>query len=142
MAAYCDSYETLTAEKEAENQTSHFKTVVEAFVEANPLLRNLRSFDIRGAHTWDEVLKTVDSAKEVYESKAKGKKGIHIRAARGLSQNANDISPWLELLPDGDYSSVICGGLKLVFGVSFENDDCQTGIKSHIGCGRSGICSK
>ncbi|CAG8949095.1 hypothetical protein HYFRA_00002224 [Hymenoscyphus fraxineus] len=110
--------ETVAREKEAEKQTAHFRTIIVAFSEANSLPKNLKGFDIRGAHDWDEVLETVDSAKAAYGDKAKGKKGIHIRAGRGISNRANNLSPWLELLPDGDYSSIICGGLKLVFGAA------------------------
>ncbi|CAG8981062.1 hypothetical protein HYALB_00008216 [Hymenoscyphus albidus] len=113
-----DSIETVAREKEAERQTAHFRTIIVAFSEANSLPKNLKGFAIRGAHDWDEVLETVDSAKEAYGNKAKGKKGIHIRAGRGMSNKANDLSPWLELLPNGDYSSMICGGLKFVFGAA------------------------
>ena len=90
---------------------------MEDFVRARPTRKTPSSFDVRGKHTWDEVLREVDNAKEVYELKAKGNKGMHIRVGRAIGAHSDVVSPWLELLPNGDYSSIICGGLKFVFGV-------------------------
>ena len=74
-------------------------------------------FNIRGVHTWEEVMEKASQAEEVYQDKAKGKKGIFRRSWRKVGDAGPAINPWLELLPDGDYSSILCGGLKLVFGV-------------------------
>lgn len=91
---------------------------METFLKVGPLPKSLKSFNIREAHNWAEVLDVVESAKEAYEKKAKGKSGIAIKAGRYVSNKADVISPWLELLPNGDYSTVICGGLKFVFGAA------------------------
>ena len=76
-----------------------------------------RRFDIRDKHTWEEVMRTAIEAEQVYQEKAKGKSGLVRRAWRNIGDSQSVINPWLELLPNGEYSSIICSGLKLVFTV-------------------------
>lgn len=67
--------------------------------------------------TWEDVLIEVEKARESWENKAKGKKGLFRKRARDGCDKARLANPWLELLPGGDYGSTVLGGLKLIFGV-------------------------
>lgn len=87
------------------------------FIQQGHSPATLQSFSIDGAHSWAEVLDQVELAKEEYDRKAKGKKGMFRKAGRYIGDHADIIDPWLQLIPDTDYSSVVCGGLKFVFGV-------------------------
>ena len=44
-------------------------------------------------------------------------KGIR-KVFRMVSNLTPGLDPWLKLLPNGDYTSVVCGCLKLIFGVN------------------------
>jgi hypothetical protein len=74
--------------------------------------------NVRGTHSWDEVIRAAKDAEAAYHAEAKkGAKG----AVRGYLRRFGDysaaITPWIGLLPSDQYFSVLCGGLKLVFGV-------------------------
>ncbi|KAJ8122739.1 hypothetical protein ONZ43_g1137 [Nemania bipapillata] len=105
-------------QKMAKERTAHFQIAIESFVEHHPMPDSLTSFNIRDSHSWVEVMAQVESAKQVYEDKAKGKSGALVQAGRYVSENTNSINPWLEFIPNSDYSSVICGGLKFIFGAA------------------------
>jgi hypothetical protein len=71
-------------------------------------------------HSIDDVIKAVDDAKTAYEEK--GQKGhFHLirKAFRKLGNNTDACASWLGLLPaETEYLSIICGGIKLILGVS------------------------
>lgn len=67
--------------------------------------------------TWEEVLEEVQNAKGHWESKTTGLMGMPCRAFRGVEKSAQYANPFLKLFPDGEYTSILCGGLKLIFGV-------------------------
>ncbi|KAJ4354144.1 uncharacterized protein N0V89_005877 [Didymosphaeria variabile] len=74
--------------------------------------------NIRGAHSWDEVIRAAKDTEAAYiEEAKKGAKG----AVRGYLRQFGDYSatatPWIGLLPNDKYFSVLCGGLKIVLGV-------------------------
>jgi hypothetical protein len=65
------------------------------------------------------VLKEATDAIEDYDSREIGWRGIFTRGMRNLGAAANDgaVDPWLDLLPDSQYTSIVFGGLKLIIGV-------------------------
>lgn len=91
---------------------------MEAFIQEQPSRTVLKGFDIRGQHSWAEVMGQLDLAKQSHEDKAKGRQGVLRKGARWFSNHVETIDPWVRLIPETDYSSVICGGLKFVFAVS------------------------
>lgn len=101
----------------ASDETERFKDIMEAFIREQPSRTVLKEFDIRGRHSWVEVMSQLDLAKQSYEDKAKGRQGVVRRAGRWFSDNVDTIDPWVRLIPETDYSSVICGGLKFIFAV-------------------------
>lgn len=77
----------------------------------------LLEFNIRDKHSWDEVLREAQFAEQKYNRKAKGVRGIGHRIFRVVGDNAAAANPWLKVLPNDGYTSVLCGGLKLIFEV-------------------------
>ena len=69
-------------------------------------------FKIREKHTWDEVLQQATFAESQYKS------SNQVRLIfRGIGDHAPGIAPWLGLIPDGEYTSILCGGLKMILKV-------------------------
>ena len=75
-------------------------------------------------HTWQEVEDIIEQACKAYEMKGKtgslGRiRGLGRKIVKYSSKATDGIDGqgWLSLLPTGDYSGILCGGLKLVFGV-------------------------
>ncbi|KAK3319533.1 hypothetical protein B0T19DRAFT_487870 [Cercophora scortea] len=116
----------------AEQQREMFKDIMDDFLKDRPLPKSLKSFNIRAAHSWSEVMEQVASAKEAYDQKSQGKHGVVVKFGRYFSDHANSIDPWLELIPDTDYSSVVCGGLKFVFAAAAEHSKVRSKIMDAI----------
>jgi len=69
-------------------------------------------------HTWSEVLQEVENASNQYDE-PDGAWGKIRKAFRKSADKADIASAWLTLLPNqSEYFSVLCGGLKLIIGVS------------------------
>ncbi|MCJ1270774.1 hypothetical protein MMC22_010671 [Lobaria immixta] len=78
----------------------------------------LAAFEIASAHEWEDVEAEADNAIKVYNTKGKiWQKNPARVTGRAMGKIAPAIQAWLELLPDGEYTSIVCGALKLVFGV-------------------------
>lgn len=76
--------------------------------------------NMKETHTIDEVIKAIDDAKAAYDEKEQ--KGFFAplrKAFRKLGENEELGKAWLGLLPgESQYFSIICGGIKLILGVS------------------------
>ena len=48
---------------------------------------------------------------------ADGSKNRFRKICRATQNYAIGMKPWLDLIPNGNYTSVLCGGLKIAFGV-------------------------
>ncbi|KAK3690516.1 hypothetical protein B0T22DRAFT_193765 [Podospora appendiculata] len=116
----------------AKQQGETFKDVLDGFLKDRPLPKRLQSFNIRAVHSWSEVMEQVASAREAYDQKAQGKRGVVIKFGRYFSDRAKSIDPWLALVPDTDYSSVVCGGLKFVFAAAAEYSTVRSKIMDAI----------
>ena len=75
--------------------------------------KSVAAFDIREKHTWDEVFREAALAESQYKNAGKVR-----QVFRSMGDNASLIEPWLGLIPDGDYTSSLRGGLKLIFQVT------------------------
>lgn len=71
-------------------------------------------------HTLTSLMDSVDSAaKDFKEKSEQGLWGNIRKVYRQFGQQEATFRAWLELLPtDSEYFSVVCGGLKLILGVS------------------------
>ena len=97
------------------SQTDLFYQVIEIYRKATKGRHLPPDFDIKKAHNWDEVYQ----AAKLAEAKCKkdGTRSIFSKVARGIQRSAPAVEPWLGMIPDGDYTSVLCGGLKMAFRV-------------------------
>lgn len=75
----------------------------------------VKSLDLSGTHSWDEVLQIVRFTEDTYL--AAGRRGPR-QLARFIADQAESVMPALRLIPNGFYTSIVCGGLKLVFELS------------------------
>jgi len=76
---------------------------------------NVRSLDLSATHSWDEVMRLVkDSEAKYLEAGRSGPR----RVTRFIGAYSESVLPFLRLIPNGFYTSIICGGLRLVFEVS------------------------
>ena len=76
---------------------------------------NARSIDLSATHSWDEVMRVVKDTEAAYLEA--GRSGLR-RAGRSIGARSESVLPYLRLIPNGFYTSIICGGLKLVFELS------------------------
>ncbi|KAF2174221.1 hypothetical protein M409DRAFT_49080 [Zasmidium cellare ATCC 36951] len=77
---------------------------------------NAKNFDLHEPRSWSAVLNEGFAAKGAYESRHKGWKGSLFRGSRKIADNASTITTVLErTLPSGEYSSIVCGAVILVF---------------------------
>lgn len=66
--------------------------------------------------TWDEVEETMKLVSEEFLTSS-GKRAAIRRFFDRLGDNGSIFSAWLGLLPDGEYSSIVCGAFKLIIKV-------------------------
>ncbi|KAM7222207.1 hypothetical protein V8F06_002479 [Rhypophila decipiens] len=79
-------------------------------------------------HTWEDVLAEVDRAQSIY-SDASGAWGKIQKGLRRFGSNAKAFEAWAGLLPaETEYTSVLCGGLKLIFGAAARLHDLRSDI--------------
>ena len=76
----------------------------------------VRPLDLGGTHTWDEVMQLVKDTETKYLEA--GRNG-HRRLFRYIGAQSDSVVPFLRLIPNGTYTSIVCGGLKLIFELSF-----------------------
>ena len=83
--------------------------------------------NMRGAHSWDEVVQAARHAEAVYLAETKrGATGLMRGYFRYVGDYSASAAPWVGLLPNDKYFSVLCGGLKLVLGVPIDR------VRSHL----------
>jgi hypothetical protein len=73
---------------------------------------SISALDLRGKHSWDDVLRVAKDAEAVYLQA--GGKGLR-KAGRFITAKSEAMLSYLQLVPNGIYTSILCGGLKLVF---------------------------
>lgn len=118
-------------------ESDNFLATADVFTDEDALLDSQRAFsealqeyekdadpkyktgiDLRAVHTWEEVIKQVETACDEY--KGVGKEGIMTSIRCGLRNfhtAAPAIEAWLKLLPSTSiYGSVVCGGLTIILG--------------------------
>ena len=93
--------------------------------------------DLRSTHTWDEVMKQAEEARNKYTGV--GQEGIVKKINHGLrtfQTAAPAIQAWLKLLPStSTYGSVVCGGLTIILEVGILDRIEWSCIKSWLDLG-------
>lgn len=119
-------------------QTDLFNYVIEIYRKSTKERHLPPDFDIRKAHNWDEVYAIAKLAKD--KAKKHGVRSIFSKIGRGIERSSPAVEPWLGLIPNGNYTSALYGGLKIAFGVCSRKITMQP---LHIlGCFRSQIVYK
>lgn len=78
--------------------------------------KNKAACDSTRIYTWDEVEQAVKQASLQYEDK-KGPLACVTKFFDKVGVHGKTFNAWLSLLPDGEYSSIVCGAFKLVINV-------------------------
>ena len=73
----------------------------------------VRSVDLDATHSWDEVIRSVKEKESQYLEAGRMR-----RVTRLITAYSESVLPFLRLIPNGFYTSIICGGLKLIFELS------------------------
>lgn len=104
------------ATAEPENK-SHIKFKVIGSKFTNSSTKPRSHLKLEGKTTWADVMAHLIEAENAYKNRAKKKTvaGFVTLCFRKFSGNAKFFGSWLDVLPQGDYSSVICGGFKMIF---------------------------
>ena len=92
--------------------------------------------DINHFQTWEEVEHVVGEVKRQYEGKS-GAMAATRRFFDRIGKNGGTFTAWLGLLPDGEYSSVVCGAFKLIIKVST-----PTGVRCFTPCDTKRLSEK
>ena len=100
--------------------TRRFKCFLDAYFHKTGDKKVLK-FNIADGHTWEEVKAEMDKAVESYNTKERfWRKTPNRVAGRTTGSRIPAIKAWLDILPDGEYTSIVCGALKLIFGVRLD----------------------
>ena len=76
-------------------------------------------FEVSGVQKWADVVQTMEDARGEYEKRHEGKRMTAIdNFLNRIGTSGPVFQAWLDILPNGDYGSVICGAFGLVIKVS------------------------
>lgn len=67
--------------------------------------------------TWVDIQKEAAEAVEKYNSEGSSRRKPFEKVTMAFNNVACRLEFLIELLPDGDYTGILCGGLRLVFNV-------------------------
>ena len=81
--------------------------------------RTKLDLDVSRYQTWEEVVSIMDKVCDESE-KGSGKRNAIRKFFDRLGASGPTFSAWLGLLPNGEYSSIVCGAFKLVIKVCLQ----------------------
>ena len=116
--------------KDAATEKRLFKETIEAYERTTKNSKYKTGIFSDATHTWEEVLAEVNAASERYND-VPGFWGKIRQGLRSFGTKNQVFDAWSGLLPTQSlYLSVLCGGLKLIFGVGtsgciYSCADCQ-----------------
>ncbi|KAH7091246.1 hypothetical protein FB567DRAFT_518271 [Paraphoma chrysanthemicola] len=124
------AYETQRAkapvhfQNQASMFTDDFCNVLEQYQKSFPGAQSKTRIDLRGSHSWDEVIRAAKDAEAAYQTdRKKGMTGTVRGYFRHLGDYSVAVTPWVGLLPNDKYFSTLCGGLKLVLGMAAKRSE-------------------
>ncbi|KAI8963847.1 hypothetical protein F5Y11DRAFT_131589 [Daldinia sp. FL1419] len=85
----------------------------------------------QSATSWEDVRKEAEKAIDVYANQGSTWKNPFRRAIRLVGNVASRLEFLIELVPDGDYTKILCGGLKLAYNAANRNKQLRELI---LGC--------
>jgi hypothetical protein len=85
--------------------------------------------DLPDKAAWKAVLDVANDAENKYRTTtAKGVNGALHCFCRKLGDSGDTLLQWLKLLPDGDYTSILCGGLKMIIQAAVKTSELRETI--------------
>lgn len=108
-------------------QTVEFIKSVEAYqdVSQDPRIRALK---IKDKSSWDEVMRAAQETEEKYL--LAGSNGVR-KYSRKAADKAAIFLPYVRMIPNDMFFSVLSGGLRLIFEESAENNVYESSLTSH-----------
>lgn len=104
--------------KDAESEKERFKAALESYEKTTAGSKFKTDLAIDSAHKWEEVILEVNKASVNYEN-VSGAWGKIRKALRRFGKDNKAFTAWSALLPsESEYFSILCGGVKLIIGVS------------------------
>ncbi|OJD25472.1 hypothetical protein ACJ73_03156 [Blastomyces percursus] len=117
---------------DVETQKKHFKKALEAYESTTAGSKFQTDVTTKSVHTWEEVLQEVKKASYEYNDVS----GFWGRIRKGLQsfgKNNKAFEAWASVLPSqSHYFSLLCGGLKLIFGAAARLHDLRTDISDAL----------
>jgi hypothetical protein len=105
--------------QDANSEMQRFKAAMEAYETSMESSKHKTNITSQSMHTWDDVLAEVEKAMRMYDSNTTGLWGKIRKGLRGFGRNHSAFGAWMNLMPSqSEYISVLCGGFKLILGVS------------------------
>ncbi|KPI41078.1 uncharacterized protein AB675_8144 [Cyphellophora attinorum] len=99
---------TVQFNPQLEMHAQKFREIVEEY-RHSVTEKQIKDLDLSKTHSWDEVFRVVRTAQDKYIRA--GQKPVR-RASRFLGRQSESVLPFLRIIPNGTYTSMICGGLK------------------------------
>lgn len=93
-----------------------FKTWLKQFAPRKPS-KTKNVPDFMQTHSFEQVVELLNTTALKYRNK-NGVQAVLQKLCQSFAQNGKGLRDWMSLLPDGEYSSVVCGSLKLIISVS------------------------
>ena len=101
---------------QAEAEKARLKTALASFQKTVGAKLKI-NVDVNQYQSWEEAECLVQEVKGQYEGKS-GAMAATRRFFERIGKNGGTFTAWLGLLPNGEYSSVVCGAFKLIIKVS------------------------
>jgi hypothetical protein len=78
-------------------------------------ISNVKRLNLDGAHSWDDVMCMVRENKTIYDEAGRSR---FRKLGRAIGRRSDAIVPWLRMVPNDSYTSILCGGLRCIFELS------------------------
>ncbi|RYP76892.1 hypothetical protein DL771_001445 [Monosporascus sp. 5C6A] len=119
-----EKYKAPPASKRLEERKNRFRVFMDSFL-AGYKDKGPKKVSFDGTTTWPEVLDEATQAFDDYTKRGRSWRHPFRSTQRLFGTVACRIEFLIELLPDGDYTGIICGGLTLVYNAARRKRDLQ-----------------
>ncbi|KLJ12760.1 hypothetical protein EMPG_12242 [Blastomyces silverae] len=117
---------------DVETEKKRFKKALEAYENTTAGSKFQTDVTTKSVHTWEEVLQEVKKASDEYND-VPGFWGRIRKGLRSFGKNNKAFEAWASVLPSqSHYFSLLCGGLKLIFGAAARLHDLRTDISDAL----------